>query len=92
METKNAGGGDEDPCPSASSWNACYSRQQREGWGREEGGKRGNAAGLVGTISGSGRGLKQCFPLGDFPGGSDDKSAYLQCRIPEFNPSVRKVP
>lgn len=35
-----------------------YSRQQREDWGREEGGWAGNAAGFVESVSGSGGGFK----------------------------------
>ena len=35
-----------------------YSRQQREDWGREEGGWAGNAAGFVESVSGSAGGFK----------------------------------
>ena len=31
-------------------------------------------------------------PNKDFPGGSDSKSVCLQCRRPEFDPGVRKIP
>lgn len=42
----------------ASSWNPCYSRQQREGWGWEESGRGGRCAAFAGKFFGSGGGFK----------------------------------